>query len=133
MFILLHLTWACWLGSIVFFSLVVAPTVHAILERPDAARLMRAIFPRYYLFGVLCGGLAIASALVVANDLKLTVPLVIATVLSAYARQVLTPALDEARRSSDDERFGRLHVQSVRLNLVAMASLLLVGLGLALL
>ena len=131
MFILLHVTWACWLGSIMFFSFVVAPTVHAVLERPDAARLMRTMFPRYYLFGVICGLLAIASALAVANDLKLTIPLVIATVLSAYARQVLTPALDEARRNSDDDRFARLHVQSVRLNLVALAALLLAGIWLA--
>ena len=131
MFILLHITWACWLGSIVFFSFVVAPTVHAVLERPDAARLLRTMFPRYYLFGIVCGVLGIGSALVVANDLKLTVPLVIATVLSAYARQVLAPALDEARRSTDDERFAHLHVQSVRLNLVTLAALLLAGLGLA--
>jgi hypothetical protein len=131
MFILLHVSWACWLGSIVFFSFVVAPTVHAVLERPDAARLMRTMFPRYYLFGMICGGIALACAIATANDLKLTVPLVVATVLSAYARQVLTPALDEARRDSDDDRFASLHVQSVRLNLVALVSLLLAGLGLA--
>lgn len=133
MFILLHITWACWLGSIVFFSFVVAPTVHAVLERPDAARLLRTMFPRYYLFGIICGALAITSALVVANDLKLTVPLVIATVLSAYARQVLAPALDAARSSADDERFADLHVQSVRLNLITLAALLLAGLWLAIL
>jgi len=133
MFVLLNITWACWLGSVVFFSFVVAPTVHTVLERPDAARLMRTMFPRYYLFGVLCGSVAIVAALAVANDLKLTVPLVIATVLSAYARQVLTPGLDEARRSGDDARFARLHVQSVRLNLVALTCLLLAGLWLAIL
>ncbi len=131
MYILLHVTWACWIGSIVFFSFVVAPTVHAVLERPDAARLMRTMFPRYYLFGIICGLVALVSALLTANDLKLTVPLVIACVLSAYARQVLTPALDQARSASDDERFASLHVQSVRLNLIALAALLLAGLRLA--
>jgi len=119
--------WAIWLGSIVFFSFVVAPTAFAALGRERAVPLMRAIFPRYYAVGIGCGLTGIAAALACGSGLHLTIPLAIAVVLAAYARQVLTPALEEARRSADDESFARLHLWSVRLNVVALALLLLAG------
>jgi len=125
--LLLYMAWAVWLGALVFFSFVIAPTVHQVFDRPEAARLLGRLFPRYYLFGVGCGAVAIGAALRVHNDLRLTAPLVVATVLSLYARQVLTPALEQARAADDDGRFARLHVSSVRLNLVALAALVLAG------
>ena len=133
MFVLLYFAWSLWLGSIVFFSFVVAPTVHSVLDKPDASRLMQKMFPRYYLFSAVCSAAAMIAALVARNDLRLTVPILIAGVLAVYARQVLTPSLAEARESGNDETFGRLHVLSVRLNIVALAALILVGVYLAVL
>lgn len=43
-----------WIGSIVFFSFAVAPTVFKTLKPEDAAALIRRIFSKYYLIGVLC-------------------------------------------------------------------------------
>lgn len=119
--------WAVWLGSMVFFSFVVAPTVFGALGKEAAAPLMRAIFPRYYAVGLACGGTALAAALATGAGLRLTVPLVIGLVLVAYARQVITPALNDARDGEDAERFSQLHVLSVRLNMIVMALLLLAG------
>ncbi len=48
-----------WIGSIVFFSAVVAPTVFKTLPSDDAAKLQRAIFPRYYLLGLVCAAVGI--------------------------------------------------------------------------
>ena len=101
--------------------------MHEVFERPQAARLLSRLFPRYYLFGVICGAVSTGAAIGLNGDLRLTAPLVVATVLSIYARQVLTPALEAARAGADERRFARLHVSSVRLNLVALAALLLVG------
>ena len=50
---------AVWIGSIVFFTAVVAPTVFKVLQSDDAARLQRALFPRYYLTGILCTAVSI--------------------------------------------------------------------------
>src|SRR5437867_9422451 len=50
---------ALWLGSIIFLSFVVAPTVFKVLKPEDAARLQRALFPKYYLVGGLCAGVGI--------------------------------------------------------------------------
>ena len=39
------LTLVVWIGTIIFFSFVVAPTVFKILKLEDAAKLQRALFP----------------------------------------------------------------------------------------
>jgi uncharacterized membrane protein len=53
------LTLAVWIGSIIFFSFVVAPTVFKVLKPEDAAKLQRAVFPKYYLVGMICAALGI--------------------------------------------------------------------------
>ena len=106
---------------------MLAPTVFSVLGREGAAPLMRALFPRYYMVGIVSGAIAIAIALVAHASLLLTVPRVICLVLVTYARQVVTPAVNEARDADDAERFAHLHVLSVRLNMVVLALLLLAG------
>ncbi len=121
------LAWALWLGSMVFFSFVVAPTVFRTLGREDASPVIRALFPGYYLFGIVNGAVAASRCLLFGADLRMTVPLVAALVMVAYARQRILPAVDAARAAEDEAQFERLHRLSVRLNMVVMALLLLAG------
>jgi hypothetical protein len=53
------LTLAAWIGSIIFFSFIIAPTVFKTLKPEDAALLIRRIFNHYYLLGILCSATAI--------------------------------------------------------------------------
>jgi hypothetical protein len=124
---LLVASWAVWLGSIVFFSFVVAPTAFHALGRDGAAPLMRAVFPRYYMVGLISGAIMLVASLALGADLRITIPVVIALVLAAYARQVITPAVNRARETHDEARFKSLHTMSVRLNVVTLAILLLLG------
>jgi hypothetical protein len=50
---------ALWVGSIIFFSFFIAPTVFKVLKPEDAARLQRALFPKYYFVGIVCAGIGI--------------------------------------------------------------------------
>ena len=52
-------TLAVWIGSIVFFSFAVAPTVFKTLKPEDAAALIRRIFSKYYLIGIICAAVSI--------------------------------------------------------------------------
>ena len=52
-------TLAVWIGSIVFFSFAVAPTVFKTLKPEDAAALIRKIFSKYYLIGIVCAAIGI--------------------------------------------------------------------------
>ncbi len=145
------MSWALWIGSVVFFSFVVAPTAFRSLEVEHAGKFMRTLFPRYYLLGLLCGliGLSSGGALIAthfwpwrsgATVLSMVLGMM---VIVAWARQRLVPRMDslreeayEARESDDKEareevlaRWHRLHRLSVCLNLLVL--LLGVASGLA--
>lgn len=122
--------WAVWLGSVVFFSFVLAPTAFRSLG-PNATPLLRALFPHYYGVGLASGAVMLATSLALRAGLLVTVPIVIAAVLAAYARQVITPAARRARDAEDEPGYARLHRMSVRLNMVILALLLLLGSAIA--
>jgi hypothetical protein len=118
-----------WLGSIVFFSFVGAPTTFDVLG-DDAGQVVNAIFPKYYAFGAILGFVAFTAALVARlgpfdGVLLAALPLV-GVALDLYARGVLIPKMDRA----GDDAFARYHKQSVVLNgvtMVAVAAALVVS------
>ncbi|NHN58753.1 MULTISPECIES: DUF4149 domain-containing protein [Halorussus] len=109
-----------WLGSIVFFSFVGAPTTFDVLGG-EAVRVVNAIFPKYYAFGEILGWLALGTSFVVEtggplDGNALTLLVLVGVVLDLYARQVLIPKMDRA----GDDAFAQYHRQSVALNGVTM-------------
>jgi uncharacterized membrane protein len=52
-------TLAVWIGSAVFFRVVVAPSVCKTLKPEDAAALLRRLFSKYYLLGLVCAAVGI--------------------------------------------------------------------------
>ncbi|UPV73707.1 DUF4149 domain-containing protein [Halorussus limi] len=108
-----------WLGSIVFFSFVGAPTTFDVLG-DDAGRVVNAIFPKYYSFGTALGFVASAAALVARvgpyDGVALAVLPLVGVALNLYARQVLIPKMERA----GDDGFAKYHKQSVALNGVTM-------------
>lgn len=116
-----------WLGAIVFFSAFVAPTAFSVLGRESAGRLVSAVFPRYYLFGIVLGFLALVG--VVARLLlgrgfawESLVLLLLMLGMNAFALLVLLPKLQALRPAipGASADFARLHLLSVALNLTTM-------------
>ncbi|MFN7932801.1 MAG: DUF4149 domain-containing protein [Bryobacteraceae bacterium] len=111
-----------WLGSIVFFSFFVAPTLFRSLGKETAGMAVRAIFPKYYLLGVVCA-VVLCAVHVMRGVLwywggmirPSIVMFGLLTLVGIYARVRLTPALDSTRDGSKPE-FDKLHKRSVRLN-----------------
>jgi len=142
---LIHiLTLGLWLGSVVFFSLIVAPTLFGTLGRETAGRAVSAIFPRYYAFGGACGVVALLSGLLLGARqaawgrlLLIELALIAAmTGIVVYSGRVLLPQASQARAAlggtqetpGQDEaraRFDALHRRSVFLN----GTVLLLGLA----
>jgi putative copper export protein len=133
-----------WVGSVVFFSFVVAPALFGALPRDLAGRAVSAIFPRYYAFGGACGLVAILSGLLIgARQVSWgrllvveTVLLVVMTGLVAYSGCVVLPRAAHARAllagpegapgfAEAETRFASLHRLSVLLN----GAVLLLGLA----
>ncbi|HEU4401336.1 MAG TPA: DUF4149 domain-containing protein [Candidatus Polarisedimenticolia bacterium] len=132
-----------WIGAIVFFSFVTAPSLFGALPRDLAGRATAAIFPRYYLLGGICGLLALTTGVVLGalagfRGLLLAELALLAVMsgLTFYAGRVILPRaarlrLDLASLQGTPDydaaktRFDLLHRRSVGLN----GAVLLLGLG----
>jgi hypothetical protein len=105
-------------GGMLFFMTCFAPTVFRTLERAEAARLMRAIFPLYYVtlaIVLAVAGLSLLPAKSYGSELTLLATVV---VLFLLLRFLLLPRIDRARDLEDRTTFGRLHRLSVVVNLI---------------
>jgi len=135
---------ALWVGAVVFFSFVTAPSLFTALPREMAGRATAAIFPRYYALGWTCGIVAIAAVvapMLLGDGLgrrSLVLLVMLGSMLGAslYAGRVILPRAAEARMVREDASraaehaaakasFDRLHSRSVALN----GAVLLLGLA----
>lgn len=120
-----------WLGGMIFFSFLTTPAIFANLARPDAGKVIHALFPRYYAFGYVAGivsaGLAIWFATRRDNKLwwsSAAAVLVVAVGITFYAGMTVRAQVDAVRSVSEEAtpdparkaEFDRLHRLSVMLN-----------------
>jgi uncharacterized membrane protein len=141
------LTLAVWVGSIVFFSFAIAPTVFKVLKPEDAAKLQRAMFPKYYFVGMMCAVVGIVCVgILVADRAFGKWPGVLSLLLLAamgatdlWLRQAVVPHMNDLREKRAaivesgqqaepalESEWKSLHRLSVQLN----GAVLLCGLAL---
>lgn len=115
-------------GGMVAFSFGFAPMVFRTLPAEDAGRFIRALFPWYYLFVVVFGGLS--AAFLAVWDVRSGWLMLAVALGGTFARQALMPWINSARelRMQGDveakSRFARLHGASIALN---FAQLIIAG------
>ena len=135
------LTLAAWIGSIIFFSFIVAPTVFKTLKPDDATTLIRRIFSKYYLLGILCSAASLVSLSLMLFDRAFAKwPAILSLLLVAamgatdlWLRQGVMPhmnslrdrraALESSAQPPDptlDHEWQSLHRLSVQLNLIVL-------------
>jgi len=121
-----------WVGAILFFSFAVAPIIFRVLGAESAAKFVRALFPRYYAWGVISAAVALPALIcgpLSYPELRGTWVGVQALLILAdlgimlYCGNSLTPAINATRDAGPGQavQFDRLHKRSVRLNVVALA------------
>jgi Domain of unknown function (DUF4149) len=120
-----------WIGSVLFFSFGVAPIIFTVLGAESGGRFVRALFPRYYLWGAICGAVALPAYVAVPlcypefRGPKVGVQalaIIVAILIELYAGHTLTPAINRARDggASEAELFERLHRRAVGLNALVL-------------
>ena len=135
------LTLAAWIGSIIFFSFIVAPTIFKTLKPDDAASLIRRIFSKYYLLGILCSAASLVSLSLMLFDRSFSKwPAILSLLLVAamgatdlWLRQGVMPhmnslrdhraALESSAQPPDptlDLEWQSLHRLSVQLNVTVL-------------
>ena len=112
-----------WIGVIVFFSAIIAPTVFKTLDEKSAGVFLRAFFPKYYLFAIVIGLAALALIMIFNIEMSniLYIAIVSMTILSIISRfmiPMINNAWDMGERGK--QKFNRLHALSVSLNVITL-------------
>ena len=112
-----------WIGVIVFFSAIIAPTVFKTLDEKSAGVFLRAFFPKYYLFAIVVGLASLALIMIFNIEMSniLYIAIVSMTILSIISRFMI-PIINNARDMGEKgkQKFNRLHALSVSLNVITL-------------
>ncbi|MBT5644319.1 MAG: DUF4149 domain-containing protein [Gammaproteobacteria bacterium] len=112
-----------WVGSIIFFSAIIAPTVFKVLDEKSAGLFLRAFFPKYYIFGLIMGLLSIVLIFLLSIPTNtMLLALLIVMIALTVTSKLMIPVINAARDMGEAgvRRFKKLHTISVMLNVLTL-------------
>ena len=123
------------IGSMIFFTAVVSPSVFATLSSNASSKFLRLVFPRMFLFGIIITSLCFLLSILQNNNLVAILLIIIA--LSFFLnRNYLTPKINKYRDEELEGNqqaatlFKRMHLLSVLLfivNFVLLISIMVIN------
>lgn len=119
------------LSIMIFYSFGIAINVHRTLDKENAGKLLRKLFPIYFLWGLF---ISILAEIIFLLNAKQEQAFIMALIVIGYlySRQILVPKINKSRdlANEGDEKskkdFNSLHFQSVAINLVQMLLLIII-------
>ena len=117
------------LSIMIFFSFGIAFNVHKTLDKENAGKLLRKLFPLYFLWGIVISILTEIILLYQGLSLKALFMAIVA-IGFLYSRQVLVPLLNKNRDMANEgnseakKTFSSLHFRSVSINIIQMILLI---------
>ena len=108
------------IGIMVFFTVVVAPTIFTVLPQEWSAAYVRTFFPKYFLF--LGATTTVASALAFTGGIDLVRPLTLLACALVFFFNCfwLPPRINQARDDKQASSFKALHWISVGFNMIQL-------------
>ena len=119
------------LAIMIFYSFGIAINVHRTLDKENAGKLLRKLFPIYFLWGIIISIIAEILYLVQGQQIQSFI-MAIVVIGYLYSRQILVPKLNANRdlANEGDEKskkiFSSLHFQSVTFNIIQMVLLAII-------
>jgi len=119
------------LAIMIFYSFGIAINVHRTLDKDNAGKLLRKLFPIYFLWGIVISITAEIIYLLEGLNVQAFIMAII-VIGYLYSRQILVPKLNKNRdlANEGDEKskkiFSSLHLQSVSINIIQMLFLALI-------
>ena len=115
------------LGSMLFFSIAIAPKIFTVLPSEEAGKFVRSIFPTYYMYNGL-QYLVLTTLMFykgqTGNILYLSCLILLFFILSNY---ILMPQINKSRDINNQKKFKLLHFLSVVINfLIIISSIILI-------
>lgn len=90
-----------------------------------AGRFLRGLFPRFFIFGLVCGGVMLVAVVALVVGQREVSWLLSGTALMVVLEAIslaMVPAINRARDEDRQQDFGRLHGINVLLTLVILAT-----------
>jgi hypothetical protein len=119
------------LSIMIFYSFGIAFNVHKTLDKENAGKLLRKLFPLYFLWGIIIS-IFIEIILLYKGESFKAFLMAIVVIGFLYSRQVLVPLLNKNRdlvKEGNEEAkkvFGSLHLRSVTINLLQIILLFII-------
>ena len=123
------------IGSMIFFTAVVSPSVFASLSSNASSKFLRLVFPRMFLFGIIITSLCFLLSILLNNNL-VSILLAIITLSFLLNRNYLTPRINKYRDEEIEGNqravtlFKRMHLLSVLLfvlNFILLISIMVIN------
>ena len=112
------------IGYMVFFTTCVAPVINSCLDRENASKLLRKIFPKNFKFGLIFSIIAGIFSLFEKNFISLFLSLILIifflTNLFYVMPKINAIADEDKKKKKYSIKFKRLHLFSVGLYLIKM-------------
>ena len=112
------------LGTMLFFSFVIAPVIFKILDANNASKFVRKIFPHYYLINLVVLSIAVLLLLYISSiNLDFYITLII-TILFAFSLFILMPLINKLKDNKEERKFKYSHTLSVIINFIQIIGLI---------
>ena len=112
------------LGTMLFFSFVIAPVIFKILNANNAGKFVRKIFPYYYLINFIVLSIAVLLLFYISSiNLDFYITLIIA-ILFAFSLFILMPLINKLKDNKEERKFKYSHTLSVIINFVQIIGLI---------
>ena len=112
------------LGTMLFFSFVIAPVTFKVLNANNASKFVRKIFPHYYLINLIILSVAVLLLLYISSvnlDFYITLFIVI---LFAFSLFILMPLINKLKDNKEKRKFKYSHMLSVIINFIQIIGLI---------
>ncbi len=109
-------------GIIVLQTMVLAPTLFRTIELEHAGKLLRALFPKFFLILAALGVVTLACSFASESGSIAQVVLAAVTILLPLVCWLMVPATNRATDAGDERTFKRLHTLSVLLTVLVLLS-----------
>ncbi len=114
------------LGTMLFFSFVVAPITFKSLNEENARLFIRKIFPYYYNVNLIACLLATLCFIFISNYSLNFYLILLTTILFGISSFLLMPLINKFRDNNEDKKFKYLHMISVLINFLQIIFLILI-------
>ena len=112
------------LGTMLFFSFVIAPVIFKVLDANNASKFVRKIFPYYYLVNLVVLSIAVLLLFYISSiDIDFYITLII-TILFVFSLFILMPLINKLKDNKEGRKFKYSHTLSVIINFIQIIGLI---------